>query len=105
MNSTVEQLTNELTARSGETAEAKKHQKECVAAVKEAEKQKKLGDKSLEKANASKDEAFTAEELGKETKTHYMFLFERSIAEPVVEEAPVSEKAASPVPSPVGSPV
>merc|ERR1719191_1505097 len=84
MTATVEQLTTELNARMEEQSEAKKHQKECIAAVKEAEKQKKLGDKSLEKAVLSKDAAFSAEEVGKETKTHYTFLFERSIA--VVEE-------------------
>jgi len=98
MEATVEQLTTELTARTNEQADAKKHQKECIAAVKEAEKQKKSGDKSLEKSIASKDEALKAEELGKETHTHYMFLFERSIAEPVVEavEEVPAEKAASP---------
>merc|ERR1719263_660654 len=37
LETTLEQLTNELTARTEETSEAKKHQKECVAAVKEAE--------------------------------------------------------------------
>merc|ERR1719428_1265757 len=40
LEATLEQLTNELTARTEETFEAKKHQKECIAAVKEAEKQK-----------------------------------------------------------------
>merc|ERR1719316_2393095 len=41
MDATVEQLTTELNARMEEQAAAKKHQKECVAAVKEAEKLKK----------------------------------------------------------------
>jgi len=86
LETTLEQLTNELTARTEETAEAKKHQKECVAAVKEAEKLKKAGEKSLEKAVLSRDAAGSAEEWGKETKTHYTFLFDRSIVEPVAEE-------------------
>merc|ERR1719218_575091 len=102
MEATVEQLTTELNARTEEQANAKKHQKECVAAVKEAEKLKKAGDKSLEKAVFSRDEACKNEETGKETKTQFTFLFERSIIEPepvveeVVEEA---AKAASPVAS------
>jgi len=99
MEATVEQLSTELNARMEEQAEAKKHQKECIAAVKEAEKQKKSGEKSLEKAIQSRDEAGQAEELGKETKTHFTFLFERSIAEPVVEEAP-AEEAVAEVPAP-----
>merc|ERR1719191_1690889 len=87
MEATVEQLTSELESRATEQSDAKKHQKECIAAVKEAEKNKKLGEKSLEKAMQSRDEAGAAEELGKETKTQFTFLFERSIAEPVVEKA------------------
>merc|ERR1719473_1451032 len=90
---TVEQLTTELNARMEEQAEAKKHQKECIAAVKEGEKQKSKGEKSLEKAVASRDEALAAEDLGKATKTHFTFLFERSIAEPVVEEVAAEEVA------------
>jgi chromosome segregation ATPase len=93
MEATVEQLSTELNARMEEQAEAKKHQKECIAAVKEAEKQKSKGEKSLEKAVASRDEALAAEDLGKATKTHFTFLFERSIAEPVVEEVAAEEKA------------
>merc|ERR1719316_1593251 len=101
LETTLEQLTNELTARMEEQAAAKKHQKECVAAVKEAEKLKKQGEKSLEKAMSSRDEAAAAEELGKETKTHFTFLFERSIVEPVVEE----EKAPVEVPAEVAAEV
>jgi len=86
MEATVEQLTNDLTARTEETFEAKKHLKECIAAVKEAEKQKKQGEKSLEKAVQARDEAKLAEDLGTDTKTQYTFLFARSIA-PVEEEA------------------
>jgi len=96
LETTLEQLTNELTARTEETSEAKKHQKECVAAVKEAEKLKKAGEKSLEKAVLSRDAAGSAEDWGKETKTHYTFLFDRSIAEPAEEVVPA---AASPVAS------
>merc|ERR1719159_330668 len=115
MTETVEQLRTDEMARMEEQAKAKQHQKECVAAVKEAEKQKKAGDKSLEKTVFNRDLALQAEELGKATKAHYTFLFERSIA--VVEEPVVSpEKAASPaasspvaavssaVPSPVAAP-
>jgi hypothetical protein len=96
LEATLEQLTNELTARTEETFEAKKHQKECIAAVKEAEKQKKQGEKSLEKAVLSRDAAGSAEEVGKDTKTHYTFLFDRSAV--VVEPEPVA-------PSPVSAPV
>jgi len=115
MNETVEQLRTEEMARMEEQAKAKQHQKECVAAVKEAEKQKKAGDKSLEKTVFSRDLAFQAEELGKATKAHYTFLFERSIAvveEPVVSPEKAASVAASPeaavssaAPSPVASPV
>merc|ERR1719197_686903 len=100
MEATVEQLTTELNARTEEQANAKKHQKECVAAVKEAEKNKKAGDKSLEKSVSSRDDACQNEGTGKETKTQFTFLFERSIIEPAVEEV-VEEaaKAASPVAS------
>jgi hypothetical protein len=108
LDTTVEQLTNELNARSEETAEAKKHLKECITAVKEAEKQKKLGDKSLEKAVQSKNDAEEAETIGKDTKTHFTFLFDRSIAEPepVEEEAAKeAEAAVEPFEGVVASPV
>merc|ERR1719353_980351 len=78
LETTLEQLTNELTARTEETAEAK----------------------SLEKAVLSRDAAGSAEDWGKETKTHYTFLFDRSIAEPVEEVVPA---AASPVPAPLSA--
>jgi chromosome segregation ATPase len=97
LEATVEQLTNELNARSEETTNAKKHQKECVGAVKEAEKNKKAGDKSLERAVLSRDAAGSAEEVGKETKTQYTFLFDRSIIEPVVEAAEAVAEAAEAV--------
>jgi chromosome segregation ATPase len=99
MTSTVEQLTAELNARTEEQSDAKKHQKECIAAVKEAEKQKAKGEKELEKAVKARVEAGENEELSKTTKTHYTFLFERSIVivEPVVEAveevAEAAEKA------------
>merc|ERR1719199_745034 len=82
LEATLEQLTNELTARTEETFEAKKQQKE--------------GEKSLEKAVLSRDAAGSAEEVGKDTKTHYTFLFDRSAV--VVEPEPVA-------PSPVSAPV
>merc|ERR1719271_1466492 len=50
LRSKVDQLTSDLTERDAELVTAKKKQKDCVAAIKEAEKQKKQGDKSLEKA-------------------------------------------------------
>jgi hypothetical protein len=96
MNSTVEQLTTELNARMEESAEAKKHVKECIAAVKEAEKQKKLGDKSLEKAVTTRDEAGSFEEVGKDTQTQFKFLFERSIIEPA---APSPKEAVAEAPA------
>merc|ERR1719353_2260223 len=61
-----------------------------------AKKQKKQGEKSLEKAVLSRDAAGSAEEVGKDTKTHYTFLFDRSAV--VVEPEPVA-------PSPVSVPV
>merc|ERR1719498_1882247 len=95
LRSKAEQLTNDLTERDTELVAAKKKQKECIAAVKEAEKQKKQGDKSLEKAVISRDAAGSAEEVGKETKTHFTFLFDRSIAEPLVEKAEEVVEAAA----------
>merc|ERR1719263_1662435 len=57
----VEQLTNDLTERDTELVAAKKKQKDCAAAIKEAEKQKKQGDKSLDRANDYKAEKENAE--------------------------------------------
>merc|ERR1719428_2727244 len=77
LEATVDQLQKEEMARMEEQADAKKHQKECVAAVKEAEKAKQKGEKSLEKAVRDRDLACAAEEVGKATKTQFTFLFER----------------------------
>merc|ERR1719161_1154251 len=61
LRSKVDQLTSDLTERDAELVTAKKKQKDCVAAIKEAEKQKKQGDKSLEKATQFREEKDSAE--------------------------------------------
>merc|ERR1719181_410624 len=61
-----EQLSTDLTERDTELVAAKKKQKDCIAAIKESEKQKKQGDKSLEKAISYKDEKALAENVGTE---------------------------------------
>merc|ERR1719281_1219457 len=83
----VEQLTADLTERETELVAAKKKQKDCIAAIKESEKQKKQGDKSLEKAISYKDEKAMAENVGTDAEVQYKFLLERTAAVPV-EEAP-----------------
>merc|ERR1719506_1457570 len=45
----VDQLTTDLTERDTELVPPQNQQKDCIAAIKEAEKQKKAGDKSLDK--------------------------------------------------------
>merc|ERR1719171_956399 len=82
----VEQLTADLTERDTELVAAKKKQKDCIAAIKESEKQKKQGDKSLEKAISYKDEKAMAENVGTDAETQYKFLLERTTA---VAEAPL----------------
>jgi len=94
LEATVEQFGNELNARQNELSEAKTHQKECIAAVKDSEKQKKAGDKALEKAMKGRDDAAAAENVGKETNTQFMFLFERTDIVPVAVEAEEEVKAA-----------
>merc|ERR1719498_621617 len=73
----VDQLTTDLTERDTELVAAKKKQKDCIAAIKEAEKQKKAGDKSLEKAKSFKDDKEAAENVGTDAETQYKFLLER----------------------------
>merc|ERR1719506_24728 len=85
LRSKAEQLTNDLTERDTELVAAKK-QKDCIAAIKEAEKQKKQGDKSLERANDYKAEKENAENAGTDAETQYKFLLERTA---VVAEAPL----------------
>jgi len=91
----VEQLSGELTERDTELVAAKKAQKECIAAIKEAEKQKKLGDKSLDKANQYRDEKKSAEDVGTDAEAQFKFLFERTgaVAADAPEEAPVEVEA------------
>merc|ERR1719506_1314760 len=86
LRSKAEQLTNDLTERDTELVAAKKKQKDCIAAIKEAEKQKKQGDKSLERANDYKAEKENAENAGTDAETQYKFLLERTA---VVAEAPL----------------
>jgi chromosome segregation ATPase len=83
----VEQLSSDLNERDTELVAATKKQTDCIAAIKESEKQKKLGDKSLEKAITFKDEKAAAEAVGTDAETQYTFLIERTAAVPV-EEAP-----------------
>merc|ERR1719379_2931224 len=80
----VDQLTTDLTERDTELVAAKKKQKDCIAAIKEAEKQKKAGDKSLDRATSIKDDKVDAE-------TQYKFLLERTGA--VIAEAPEAPEA------------
>merc|ERR1719171_2082587 len=82
----VDQLTTDLTERDTELVAAKKKQKDCIAAIKEAEKQKKAGDKSLDKATSIKDDKAAAENVGLDAETQYKFLLERTGA--VIAEAP-----------------
>lgn len=89
----VEQLTNDLTERDTELVAAKKKQKDCAAAIKEAEKQKKQGDKSLEKATQYRDEKEAAESVGTDADVQYKFLLERTGATTI--EAPEVEVEAS----------
>merc|ERR1719453_369399 len=86
LRSKAEQLTTDLTERDSELVAAKKKQKDCIAAIKEAEKQKKQGDKSLERANDYKAEKENAENAGTDAETQYKFLLERTSA---VAEAPL----------------
>jgi len=83
----VEQLSSDLNERDTELVAAKKKQKDCIAAIKESEKQKKAGDKSLEKAITFKDEKAAAEAVGTDAEAQYTLLIERTAAVPV-EEAP-----------------
>jgi len=94
LRSKVDQLTSDLTERDAELVTAKKKQKDCVAAIKEAEKQKKQGDKSLEKATQFREEKDSAEGVGTDAEAQYKFLLERTGAAPA-EEAPAAEVEAS----------
>jgi len=89
----VDQLTTDLTERDTELVAAKKKQKDCIAAIKEAEKQKKQGDKSLDKATQIRDEKASAEGVGTDAEEQYKFLLERTGA--VTIEAPEVEVEAS----------
>merc|ERR1719261_1156561 len=86
LRSKVDQLTTDLNERDTELVAAKKKQKDCVAAIKEAEKQKKQGDKSLDKAISYKDDKAAAENVGTDAETQYKFLLERTGA--ISAEAP-----------------
>merc|ERR1712118_552782 len=88
----VEELTSDLTEKDTELVAAKKKQKDCIAAIKEAEKQKKQGDKSLEKAVSFKDDKEAAENVGTDAQTQYKFLLERTATVPEAE-APSPEAA------------
>merc|ERR1719453_2757171 len=74
----VDQDTADLTERDTELVAAKKKQKDCIAAIKEAEKQKKQGDKSLEKATSYKNEKEQAENVGTDAEAQFKFLLERT---------------------------
>jgi hypothetical protein len=85
-----EQLTGELNERETELLAAKKKQKDCIAAIKEAEKLKKAGDKSLEKSVQFKIDKEAAECVGTDTGEQYKFLLERTGA---VVDAPETVEA------------
>merc|ERR1719387_2815863 len=89
----VDQLTTDLTERDTELVATKKKQKDCIAAIKEAEKQKKAGDKSLDKAVSFKDEKAAAEGVGIDAEVQYKFLLDRSgaVTAEEVPEAPAME--------------
>jgi len=87
----VDQLTTDLTERDTELVAAKKKQKDCIAAIKEADKQKAKGDKSLEKAVSFKDEKAAAELVGTDAEVQYKFLLERTSAPIAEPEAPAPE--------------
>jgi len=89
----VDQLTTDLTERDTELVAAKKKQKDCIAAIKEAEKQKKAGDKSLDKAVSFKDDKAAAESVGIDAEVQYKFLLDRSgaVTAEEVPEAPAME--------------
>jgi len=93
LRSKVDQLTSDLTERDSELVAAKKKQKDCIAAIKEAEKLKKQGDKSLEKAALYRDEKASAEGVGSDAEAQYKFLLERTGA--TTTEAPEVEVEAS----------
>jgi septal ring factor EnvC (AmiA/AmiB activator) len=90
LSTKVEQLTTDLTERDTELVAAKKKQKDCIAAIKEAEKQKKAGDKCLEKATNVKDEKESAEGVGTDAETQYKFLLERTGVVPMIETPEVA---------------
>merc|ERR1719235_516617 len=87
----VEELTGDLTEKDTELVAAKKKQKDCIAAIKEADKQKAKGDKSLEKAVSFKDEKAAAELVGTDAEVQYKFLLERTSAPIAEPEAPAPE--------------
>merc|ERR1719247_2456767 len=88
-----EQLSTDLTERDTELVAAKKKQKDCIAAIKESEKQKKQGDKSLDKAIMYRDEKTSAEQVGTDAEVDYKFLLERTgaVTAEEVPEAPAME--------------
>jgi len=93
LRSKVDQLTSDLNERDTELVAAKKKQKDCIAAIKDAEKLKKQGDKSLEKATSYRDDKASAEGVGTDAETQYKFLLERTGA--TTTEAPEVEVEAS----------
>lgn len=87
----VEGLTSDLTEKDTELVAAKKTQKDCIAAIKDAEKQKKAGDKSLANAVSYKDDKEAAENVGTDAEVQYKFLLERSARSEDAPEAPTPE--------------
>merc|ERR1719313_216137 len=87
----VDQLTTDLTERDTELVAAKKKQKDCIAAIKKADKQKAKGDKSLERATSIKDDKAAAELVGTDAEVQYKFLLERTSAPIAEPEAPAPE--------------
>merc|ERR1712078_958489 len=81
----LEQLSSDLNERDTELSAAKKTQKDCIAASKEA------GDKVLAHAETHRDVKLAAEGVGNDAETQFKFLLERSAA--VVPEAPEAEMA------------
>ena len=89
LRSNVDQLASDFTERDTELLAAQKKRKDCVVAIKEAERQKKQADVSLKKATQHRDVKEAAASVGADAETQYKFLLERTGA--TTTEAPEVE--------------
>jgi hypothetical protein len=88
LQSKVEGLSGDLSERDGEHAAALAKVKECAAAIKDAEKQKKQGDKTHDKAVQYRDEKAAAERVGADAEAQLKYLLERTGATTDAPEVP-----------------